>query len=142
MPLQLSGDGAVGPLSATEIGYLDGVTSAVQAQLDGKAVVSSGTNDNGLYVRLSDGTQFCWNALGQFGALSGAVDEQTWTYPMVFATSPYVLVSEWENLTNSFAHYKVKGVTASTAVVRGLFTAPFGRANYAGCAVLAIGRWF
>jgi hypothetical protein len=36
MPLTLSGDGAVGPLSATEVGYLDGVTSAVQTQINGK----------------------------------------------------------------------------------------------------------
>ena len=36
MPLVLSGDGAVGPLSATEVSYLDGVTSAVQTQLNGK----------------------------------------------------------------------------------------------------------
>jgi hypothetical protein len=33
MPLALSGDGAVGPLSATEVGYLDGVSSSVQTQL-------------------------------------------------------------------------------------------------------------
>lgn len=37
MPLVLSGDGAVGPLSATEVSYLDGVTSAVQTQINGKA---------------------------------------------------------------------------------------------------------
>lgn len=36
MPLALSGDGSVGPLSATEVGYLDGVTSAVQTQIDSK----------------------------------------------------------------------------------------------------------
>lgn len=36
MPLTLSGDGSVGPLSATEVGYLDGVTSAVQTQIDSK----------------------------------------------------------------------------------------------------------
>jgi hypothetical protein len=37
MALVLSGDGAVGPLSATEVGYLDGVTSAVQTQINSKA---------------------------------------------------------------------------------------------------------
>lgn len=41
MPLVLSGDGAVGPLSATEIGFLDGVTSSVQTQINSK--VSSNT---------------------------------------------------------------------------------------------------
>ena len=36
MALVLSGDGAVGPLSATEVGYLDGVTSTVQTQINSK----------------------------------------------------------------------------------------------------------
>ncbi len=36
MPLILNGDGSVGPLSATEVGYLDGITSAVQTQINSK----------------------------------------------------------------------------------------------------------
>jgi hypothetical protein len=40
--LVLSGDGAVGPLSATEMGYLDGVTSAVQTQIDAKLNLAGG----------------------------------------------------------------------------------------------------
>lgn len=43
MPLILNGDGSVGPLSSTEIGYLDGVTSAVQTQINSKASSSSPT---------------------------------------------------------------------------------------------------
>ena len=36
MPISISGDGSIGSLSATEIGYLDGVTSAVQTQINSK----------------------------------------------------------------------------------------------------------
>ena len=36
MPLTLSGDGSIGPLNATEVGYLEGVTSSVQTQLNAK----------------------------------------------------------------------------------------------------------
>lgn len=43
MPLTLSGDGAVGPLSATEVGYLDGVTSSVQTQINSKGTAEVGT---------------------------------------------------------------------------------------------------
>jgi len=42
MALTLSGDGAVGPLSATEVGYLDGVTSAVQTQINSKLNLAGG----------------------------------------------------------------------------------------------------
>lgn len=44
MPLILNGDGSVGPLSATEVGYLDGVTAPVQTQINSKTNVA----DNGL----------------------------------------------------------------------------------------------
>lgn len=40
MALVLSGDGAIGPLSATEVGYLDGVTSGVQTQLNAGGLVT------------------------------------------------------------------------------------------------------
>lgn len=43
MPLILNGDGSVGPLSATEIGYLDGITSAVQGQINSKAPIDNPT---------------------------------------------------------------------------------------------------
>lgn len=42
MPLILNGDGSVGPLSATEIGYLDGVTSSVQTQINSKPTGGTG----------------------------------------------------------------------------------------------------
>jgi hypothetical protein len=44
MPLVLTGDGAVGPLSASEVGFLDGVTSSVQTQLNGKINLPSYTS--------------------------------------------------------------------------------------------------
>lgn len=49
----------VGSVSKTEFGYLNGVTSAIQTQLDGKEGTLS--NEAGLYSALSDVTQF-WEA--------------------------------------------------------------------------------
>lgn len=43
MPLILNGDGSVGPLSATEVGYLDGVTSEVQTQINTVGIWQSWT---------------------------------------------------------------------------------------------------
>lgn len=45
-----SGSIAVSAVTSTEIGYLDGVTSSIQTQLNGKA--SSTHNHNGTYIRL------------------------------------------------------------------------------------------
>lgn len=43
MPLTLSGDGSIGPLSATEVEYLDGVSSSVQTQINSKASTQNTT---------------------------------------------------------------------------------------------------
>ena len=42
MAISINGDGSIGPLSATEIGYLDGVTSAVQTQINSKPTGGTG----------------------------------------------------------------------------------------------------
>lgn len=49
MSLSLAGDGtvtgvtAIGDVSSTELGYLDGVTSGLQTQIDGKALIEDST---------------------------------------------------------------------------------------------------
>lgn len=61
-----SGKVAVSDVTSTELGYLSGVTSGVQGQIDGKAPTSHaststtygiGTNDNYGHVKLSDSTE-------------------------------------------------------------------------------------
>jgi hypothetical protein len=65
MPLILNGDGSVGPLSATEVGYLDGVTSAVQTQVNNAAIFS---------VQIERNAGFT-GSIGQIGAFgNGATD--------------------------------------------------------------------
>jgi hypothetical protein len=53
----VSGKVAVSAVTATELGYLDGVTSAIQTQLDGKAAASHGTHVSfGTTAPVADGT--------------------------------------------------------------------------------------
>jgi hypothetical protein len=140
MTLKLYGDGAIGPLSATEVGYLDGVTSAVQTQINGKVGVSeSGAG----FVRFTDGTQIVAMSVVGFGALEGALDEVTVTFTRAFltGTAPFVVVSDVEPLTTVLAAYKVKAANATTCTIRGLFASPFGRANYTSANIIAFGRW-
>jgi hypothetical protein len=56
MTLKLYGDGAIGPLSATEVGYLDGVTSGVQGQINSRAPISSPTLSGIPVISGSSGT--------------------------------------------------------------------------------------
>jgi hypothetical protein len=56
------GGAEIGSVSNTEIGYLDGVTSAIQTQLDSKAVYPSQTSQSGNFLT-TDGTNASWAAV-------------------------------------------------------------------------------
>lgn len=105
----------VGSVSTTEFGYLDGVTSALQTQINAKLTAASmdtfaewitvvgvtGTPDGSKYLR-DDGTwqtisgggdALVANPLSQFAAttsaqLRGVISDETGTGAAVFATSP------------------------------------------------------
>jgi hypothetical protein len=57
---------ALTTVSATELGYLDGVTSAVQTQVDGKEpTLPSQTGNTGKYLT-TDGTDKSWGTVSQY----------------------------------------------------------------------------
>jgi hypothetical protein len=57
---------ALTTVSATELGYLDGVTSAVQTQVDGKeATLPSQTGNSGKYLT-TNGTAKSWGTVSQY----------------------------------------------------------------------------
>ena len=57
---------ALTTVSATELGYLDGVTSAVQTQIDSKeATLPSQTGNSGKYLT-TDGTNKSWGTVSQY----------------------------------------------------------------------------
>lgn len=58
----------VSGVDSTEIGYLDGVTSAIQTQLNAKAVYPSQTGNSGKYLT-TDGTNASWGTVSS-GALT------------------------------------------------------------------------
>ena len=53
---------ALSAVSATELGYLDGVTSAVQTQINAKAAFPSQTGNTGKYLT-TDGSTTSWGAI-------------------------------------------------------------------------------
>jgi hypothetical protein len=53
---------ALSAVSATELGYLDGVTSAVQTQIDSKAAFPSQTGNTGKYLT-TNGSTTSWGAV-------------------------------------------------------------------------------
>lgn len=96
-------------VSATELGYLDGVTSGIQSQINGKAATSHthtvsqitdiaanymptyGSNSNGNYTRFPDGTQICsWET--SITPVANSNTGKTWTFPVAFIAAPVVSV--------------------------------------------------
>jgi hypothetical protein len=66
----LVGAATIGNVSNTEIQYLDGVTSAIQTQLDAKAVYPTQTSNSGKYLT-TNGTATSWATVDALPSQSG-----------------------------------------------------------------------
>jgi hypothetical protein len=53
---------ALSAVSATELGYVDGVTSAIQTQIDAKASYPSQTGNSGEFLT-TNGTSTSWDVI-------------------------------------------------------------------------------
>lgn len=99
------------------------------------AIIESGSNADGSYVRFADGTQICWAY--KTGGASAAV---TFTLPAAFIDNLYSVTATISG-SNTTSDLKVKvGTTAAT-------TCEFATLNGAAFSALtfrymAIGRWY
>ncbi|MEH7830455.1 DUF2793 domain-containing protein [Gemmobacter sp. JM10B15] len=114
------------------------------------AVIETGSNANGRYLRLADGTQICWReaALSQSVAASSYA-EVTWTYPAAFlsGTVPVPMVTcrsfnDAASRQNAARHLRAvcNGNSAVSSVV-GAFNAHTAALDTRIDAVVS-GRWF
>lgn len=109
------------------------------------AVIERGSNANGEYLRLADGTQICWQTMTsdlaistafQGGFRSGGV---TWTFPAAFTAAPNCAV----NAHNQTAFGAVTVSAGSTTQQQFAFTAVTSQASASRTAhLVATGRWF
>lgn len=99
------------------------------------AILEGGSNANGTYLRLADGTQFCFASIA-----SSASADVTWTFPVAFSLAPSQCGS---------------GVGTGTTNVRSLTTSSVGTTSLAfrvvdatntrvaaTANILVMGRWF
>jgi hypothetical protein len=76
---------AAGPAQAYRRGNILGTVSQGAGVPTG-AIIERGSNANGQFVRLADGTQECWHGL-TVPFLNGSVCQVDWTFPAAFAAS-------------------------------------------------------
>ncbi|WP_212525616.1 DUF2793 domain-containing protein [Actibacterium sp. MT2.3-13A] len=116
------------------------------------AVIERGSNANGDYVRLADGTQICWVSKTT-AYISGSYCAANWTFPAAFAAPP---VSQITLAGDSWGTDVPSGLSRGDATpVRGNNTATalsaqvwarsgtaFGAADAPKLDCHALGRWF
>ncbi|MEH7830573.1 pyocin knob domain-containing protein, partial [Gemmobacter denitrificans] len=114
------------------------------------AVLERGSNANGDYLRLADGTQICWITAGLAQSIpAGAYVEASWTYPAVFVSGsvpqPRVAVRSFNDpASRQSAARHLRGVGGGVGATAGVL----GVVNLHSAAVearldgLALGRWF
>lgn len=98
------------------------------------AIVQSGSNANGSFIRYADGTQICsaW-------VTSSSAGNVTWTFPMTFVSAPRVIAT-----CNAAANARIPvyanvlGGSCEIAV----YSTSNTRADNISTSVLALGRWY
>jgi len=152
-------DVTAGRLMRADYGYGPGNVLGPVAQSAGipnGAVLEAGSNANGRYLRLADGTQICHTTLA-LGSITAAgagsfaspyrSAETSWTFPIAFSETPVVTVRALPpagaTLLQRLCAAGAGDTTASSVV--GVHVVRIGSdstANLFSAALLAIGRWF
>ncbi|MCC7320349.1 MAG: DUF2793 domain-containing protein [Rubellimicrobium sp.] len=136
-----------GPWSDWRLVYDQAAILGTVAQSGGVptgAVIERGTNADGDYLRLADGTQICTRALAATEAIATALPEGGYrsagtaiTWPLAFVAAPVVTMTTGPGAVAMQA-LSVTASGASAAWIAVSSTAAGARSGH----VMAVGRWF
>ena len=113
-----SGKVAVSAVTSTELGYLDGVTSAIQAQLDGKQATVTGAASSIVSSDFSNtDTVLISNSSGKVSSLSGVTKTELQTLQGVTSNIQTQLDGKQASITGAISNVLNKDFTASRALV-------------------------
>ena len=146
-------DTSPGRLMRADWGYgpasILGSVSMNGAQPSG-AVIETGSNTNGAYVRWADGTQMCWHTFNlsyEFGTRMRG----TWTFPVTYNAIPIVTPPSLNSAFQGTPHPRELGlftaVASTGSATVDLWRSDGGSTNFDPADVytvraLAVGRWF
>tara|TARA_S200000501_G_C20764672_1_gene717719 strand:+ start:167 stop:799 length:633 start_codon:yes stop_codon:yes gene_type:complete len=121
---------ANGNVSSTEFQYLDGVTSAIQTQINAKLGQNAfSTNQNG-YMTFSNGLIIQW---GRQGSLSNGSATDV-NFPITFPSACWAVAASWSVMTSGTHHSAFPTITTSK------FTAHNVSGSTNGCYFIAVGN--
>jgi hypothetical protein len=137
----------VGDVSNTEFGYLNGVTSAIQTQLDAKAVYPLQSGNSGKYLT-TDGTTPSWATITQpsaatrttLGTVLGYTDVSSTDYNVAIGPNAGPITPSPSNVSNvsigTYANGSITSGNSNTAIG----TSSFAQ-NSAGIGNTGAGGW-
>ena len=114
------------------------------------AIVQSGSNANGSFLRFSDGTQICWHTI-TLTQVSGASLYKLWTFPIAFSAAPTVSATLIDTGTyapgrGSLGAGGIDNPPTTTAAElfqsRDPAAANFAVSDTIDFSVMAVGRWY
>ena len=129
-------DTGTGKLARADYAYGPGNLLGAVAQTGGTptgAVLETGTNVNGTYLRLADGTQICWQVTS-----SSAGGQTLWFFPGVFLPGSSPMVQATGQVQTP--HFASTGASSATGVNFSVWGLSGARVAYT-TSLLAIGRW-
>jgi hypothetical protein len=109
-------------------------------------IIEYGSNANGQYIRLADGTQIAWCQTDVSSDAGGTAPVRfstslSCTFPASFASPPKVLNSAVRTSGSGIVWAASTAVSTTTTGASNLYVA-FSVSGSAYCDVIAIGRWF
>ncbi|WP_305972392.1 MULTISPECIES: DUF2793 domain-containing protein [unclassified Mameliella] len=129
-------DTGAGKLARADYAYGPGNLLGAVAQSGGTptgAVLESGSNANGHYLRLADGTQICWHQMSS--SSSGAT---LWSFPAAFASGSVPMVQATNQVQT--AHFASTGAPAAGGVSFSVWGLSGSRVTL-NTGLMACGRW-
>ena len=132
------------PINKTNLNHMD--DGIEQNSNDIANIIESGSNDNGSWVKYSDGTMICWRQEtvtdqainNEYGSVF--IGTRSFTYPIPFSTIPSLTCTSFRYGTSA-SWGAVVDTSTTTAVLRGFDF--FSRASGEDCLIgyIAIGKW-
>ena len=110
------------------------------------AIIESGSNENGNYIKFADGTMICWMNISvtdqacenAYGSLY--IGTRVWYYPQEFVANPTCHCSEFLWGTGaSWGSVRDTAATYAQLQITDAFTRPSG--TYVKISASAIGKW-
>lgn len=104
------------------------------------AIIETGSNANGRYVRLADGTQFCIRSgFTMTTTVANTFASATWTFPIAFSANPDVGAWIGSPVSNQLMTAAAAPASASAATIR---LATSSTLSNQPMTLFAKGRWF